>query len=75
MSRSSGVLRTTEKHTVSCEAIDETTGRPCTFAGPVDVEVDPEISDAWWDCPRCGTQHDFEPAEEPTDDYLNDYWH
>lgn len=31
---------------------------PCTFAGDVDVLIDPEAFAATWTCPRCGTEHD-----------------
>lgn len=31
---------------------------PCTFAGDVDVSIDPETCSASWECPRCSTEHD-----------------
>lgn len=74
MTRSSGQRRTTEKHLVECDGRDEHTDKPCTFAGVVDVEVDPEVRDAWWDCPRCGTQNDL-PDENPSTYILHNYWH
>lgn len=30
----------------------------CTFAGEVDVGIDPEDYTASWECPRCGAVHD-----------------
>lgn len=30
----------------------------CTFAGEVDVDIDPEDYTASWECPRCGSVHD-----------------
>lgn len=31
---------------------------PCTFAGDVDVFIDPESYSASWECPRCNKEHD-----------------
>ncbi len=68
--RSSGILATSRIEHKECDGIVTQTfplfstgpkfeqSWQCTFAGEVDVFIDPESFTASWECPCCGTEHD-----------------
>ncbi len=70
MSTSSGVLVTSFADTVECQG--ESEEEPCSFAGVVDVQIDPEVNESWWECPACGLVQPYEFPDEPDPDRYRD---